>query len=276
VRIVTNVSTQDSYGEPPQFPTIDFCYQSNGGYFNVSGNAAFCQLQYGAYGSEEWTDEFLVPIGNGELQAGTIGVRFRSATPGLPAAVSAGMSERDEPAVILSASGISTPGAGAGAMQLISTRTLVAPASAITFPAISQIYKHLYLTGVLSSASGGPTGLRCIVNGSSAANYFWGETVVGSAVAVIGANGDASWRVGDVGSNAWGGLEMTLPGYTAAGGTQPQFMSRTTSWDTAVTLNSNASGFWNSASPISAISFFVDSAVNFQAASTISLYGMPG
>lgn len=85
--------------------TLEWVYQSNGGYFTVSGADVWMELQYGPQGSEDWTDEVHVPTGNGILQPGTIGIRFRNYSPGTVATVSAGISEHAEPAFALSASG---------------------------------------------------------------------------------------------------------------------------------------------------------------------------
>jgi len=87
---------------------ISGVYSSNGGYFTVSGADVWMQMEWGQYGSLHWTREVHVPVGNGILQPGTTGVQFRNYIAGVPATVSAGISEHAEPSFIVQASGSSS------------------------------------------------------------------------------------------------------------------------------------------------------------------------
>lgn len=83
---------------------------SNGGYFAVTGNDVYVELAYGRQGAIFWTEPVHVSPGNGILQPGTAGVRFRNYTPGQVATVSAGLSSRSEPSLQLTAAGVSSSG----------------------------------------------------------------------------------------------------------------------------------------------------------------------
>lgn len=90
--------------------TLEGIVESSGGYFVVENNQALVQLQYGALGSFQFqTGEAQVPLGNGILQTGTCGIRFRNAVAGSVAVVTAAIYENVEPALIVTAGGLSTP-----------------------------------------------------------------------------------------------------------------------------------------------------------------------
>ncbi len=97
------VSTSNDYGN---VATISDVYNSSGGFALVSGADAYMELQYGQLGTLEWTREVHVgansPIA---LQAGTIGVRFRSYKTGTPATVSGALAGEGEPPIVLTSPG---------------------------------------------------------------------------------------------------------------------------------------------------------------------------
>lgn len=106
MRTLDSVACGDDYTLTAQILDV---FNSNGGYFVVSGADAFMQLQYGGKGTSFFTNEVHVPVGNGILQPLTQGIRFRNYTAGSTATVSAGLSENAEPNIILTAGGQATP-----------------------------------------------------------------------------------------------------------------------------------------------------------------------
>lgn len=103
---LAKVNCADDYSNAA---TIEGVSASNGGWFNVSGNDAFVELEYGPPGQRQWKTEELVPVGtaggNGVIAPGTTGIRFRNAVAGSVAVVSAGIATHDEPPLTLQASG---------------------------------------------------------------------------------------------------------------------------------------------------------------------------
>ncbi len=103
---ITQVSCGDQYTAAA---TLSEVFNSSGGYFSIAGNDAFVELQYGQLGQFNTTNEAPVPVGNGILQAGTTGVRFRNLVAGSPAVVTAALYAEDEPALIITAGGLASP-----------------------------------------------------------------------------------------------------------------------------------------------------------------------
>lgn len=118
--ILDSVSCGNDYTDAA---TIQDVFGSNGGYFVVNGNDVFIQLQHGIFGISAWTREVHVPVGNGILQRGTAGIRFRNYHSGQVAVISAALSEEVEPAIALTAGG-----------QASGSQTLIPP---VTIPASS-------------------------------------------------------------------------------------------------------------------------------------------
>lgn len=83
---MNNVTTANDYADAA---TISEVYNSQGGAFVIANAAVYYQVQYGALGQAFWTDElFSMPM-IGQLEEGTLGIRFRSAVSAAPAQVSA-------------------------------------------------------------------------------------------------------------------------------------------------------------------------------------------
>lgn len=118
MEILDSVACGDGYTAAA---TIEDVWNSNGGYFVVTGNDVFMELQYGSLGQTYYTDEVHVPVGNGILAKGTLGIKFRNYKAGSIATISVGISEGPEPTIILTAGG-----------QASVSGTLTAP---ITIPA---------------------------------------------------------------------------------------------------------------------------------------------
>lgn len=81
--------------------TIADLWGSSGGYFIVTVADVYMQLEFGELGQTWWTNEFHVAVGNGEIDPGTLGVRFRSYTSGKPATVTATLFGEAEPRIII-------------------------------------------------------------------------------------------------------------------------------------------------------------------------------
>lgn len=92
------VQTSNDYTQPA---TLSEVWNSAGGYFVITVADVFMQLEYGEIGTQQWTNEVHVPVGNGILNQGTIGVRFRSYTSGTPATVTAALAGETEPAIVI-------------------------------------------------------------------------------------------------------------------------------------------------------------------------------
>lgn len=114
-----NTVTADKYSDSTG-AIIQNVYQSPGGWCTCNAQV-FAQLLHspeGAQqGSEQWSDEFVLPAGAHYIQRGAIGIRFRSFTAGSPVQVSAALFFRDEPAMVLGGSGISTPSSSVAALN---------------------------------------------------------------------------------------------------------------------------------------------------------------
>lgn len=99
---IDQVNASNQYGAAA---TIENIYDSNGGFFQVAGNDAFCKLQSGIQGQAVFNDEVHVPQGTGVLYPGTTGVAFRNYVAGSVAVVSAALYYPREPALIVNALG---------------------------------------------------------------------------------------------------------------------------------------------------------------------------
>lgn len=119
-KTITQVNTADNYTEQGG-ANINSAYQSKGGWVALPAQV-LAQIQHSSapdnsQGQEQWSDEFVLPSGAHYLQPGIIGIRFRSFTPGNPVAVSAAIFYRDEYAIQLGGSGISTPGSNVASLN---------------------------------------------------------------------------------------------------------------------------------------------------------------
>lgn len=84
--------------------TITDVFQSSGGIFQVQDQPARYQLQFqrdGQQGSDYWTRERQIGAGGGSIPRGATGIRFRNASPGVIATVSAQLALADEPYLAL-------------------------------------------------------------------------------------------------------------------------------------------------------------------------------
>ncbi len=105
MKILDSVSCGDDY---TLAATLEDVFQSNGGYFAVTGNDCYAKLAYGNRGQVDWTPEVHVPIGNGQLYPGTVGIQFRNYTQGATSVVSAALSTKNEPVLSIGAGGNAT------------------------------------------------------------------------------------------------------------------------------------------------------------------------
>lgn len=127
-KTLTNQNTADTYTDQGG-ANINSVYQSRGGWVTLPASA-YAQIQHSPEGAqqgqEQWSEEFVLPSGAHYLQPGLIGIRFRSFTPGNPVAVSAALFFKDEPAMQLGGSGISTPSSSVASLNFQHNDTAVA------------------------------------------------------------------------------------------------------------------------------------------------------
>jgi hypothetical protein len=100
MEILDAVTVGDTY---TQAATIDNVYDSNGGFYALSGADVYMQLQYGRHGLEQWTNEVHIPVGAGSVSGviapGTVGIRVRNFAAGQPATISAALAFPAEPPI---------------------------------------------------------------------------------------------------------------------------------------------------------------------------------
>lgn len=150
--------------------TISDLWRSNGGYLAIAGNDVYAQLQHGDQGLSVWTDAVHLPVGNGSLEKGTTGIRFKNYRAGQAAIVSAGLSGPKEPPITIGAGGVATPASGVSPFSI--TRSALA---ANVLPA-SATDTTVLTVPVTMPASGGP--FRVLAN--------WSQMVfLGGAVGVM-------------------------------------------------------------------------------------------
>ena len=93
--------------------TISDQWQSVGGWFYVSNNSVYFQLQYGPLSQSYWTEELPLAAGaSGSLPKECVGIRFRNATAGQVANVSGYISYGSQPLLDLTFPGAAATSAG--------------------------------------------------------------------------------------------------------------------------------------------------------------------
>jgi len=117
---ITNQNTADTYTDTGG-ANINSVYDSKGGWIAMAATV-YAQVQHSSapnqqQGQEQWSEEFILPAGAHFLQQGIIGIRCRSFTAGNPVAVSAAIFYKDEPAITLGGSGISTPASSVASLN---------------------------------------------------------------------------------------------------------------------------------------------------------------
>lgn len=253
---------------------------SNGGFFSVTANDAYVSLGFKqADGlTIAWTPEVHVSAGNGILQRGTYGIRFRNYTAGSVAIVSAGLSEPAEPALQLTAGGISTP-TSTSVMRVISDQRLTVDNATVTFDNIDQTYAHLVLKIKARRNAAGVGAMNLQFNADVAANYrfqlvfgqgaaaagIWDGGVAAGAITIaeLTGNDDASTTA----------IDIDIPDYVGPGGSFYQSCVSKYSCLGASFLVGTGGGVWRSNNPITRID--VKTAANqFAAGSRFTLYGL--
>jgi len=165
-------------------------------------------------------------------------------------------------------------------MQLIETKTLGTAAASISFTSIPQTFTDLYIlvSGrstraandsaiklTFNTSGGSYTNRRLLGNGATVSSDV--QTSGGLAFANIPGAGNTS--------NTFGNLAIYIPNYT--GSTAKSFstdlVSENNSASTFVQLQLYASS-WTETSAITTIDFVDWNAVNFEAGTMISLYGI--
>ena len=134
-KTLINQNTADNYTDTGG-ANINSVYQSRGGWVTLP-STVYAQIQHSPEGAqqgqEQWSEEFVLPSGAHYLQPGLIGIRFRSFTTGNPIAVSAALFFKDEPAMQLGGSGISTPSTSVASLNFQHNGAAVATENTLDF-----------------------------------------------------------------------------------------------------------------------------------------------
>lgn len=182
--------------------------------------------------------------------------------------------------------GAGTPGTWQGVGQsLISSQTLGAAASSVTFSSIPQVFRHLMLTVTARSAAATTNdNVLYRLNADTGANYYRGDWSV-----VSGASGTVGFNV----SNATSGIMTPIYGTTVAdsraSGSGVIFLpdyTNTTYVKTTIAMGGDIIGTggyaqayrvsgWFVANAVTTIQLLLSSGGNFNNPSTFNLYGIP-
>src|SRR5206468_1627052 len=81
--------------------TIRDAIGASGGVFAVQDQPTRYRLQFGKYGSDDWTRGRIIGTGGGTIPRGATGVQFRNASPGVVSTVTAVFALADEPLLSL-------------------------------------------------------------------------------------------------------------------------------------------------------------------------------
>lgn len=282
--VLDNQAVGDAFpGDGASGAVLGPIFDSNGGYYNVTGNPVYAQYAYGRYGEYYWSEPVPIPVGPAILQPGTVGVRFRNYAAGQAAAVSGSLSEHGEPAVQITSGGTASQ-VSAGLVKLDSI-TLGVLAASIGFPtsgsgAIAAGYSRLLVTGVLrGDNAGADIDVHCRINGDAGAgNYKWQRVQGSAAAAGAAADGgaDTSWQIGFCPAAAAPvsevmPLEMWLPNPQTGG--RAAFLAHSFEWNGVAEFMFAHGGSHELAGVIATLLFF-PAAGNFVPGSTLSLYGL--
>lgn len=263
--------------------TLSGVWNSNGGFWSITGAEAFVQLQWGRLGTAEWTSEVHVPVGTAILTPPTIGVRFRSYLPGVPATVTAALAGEDEPAIE-----VGTPTTAnvnvTGTFTLIQTQTLGSPAAAVTFASIPATYQDLEVRVAAQSTSVAATtdDLLMQLSGDTGADYSY-ELVNGTG-ATASASQALLQTTGNVGvvptedgiaAGAFGATIIDILNYAQSGQFHSWLARSSGTAGTGVGYNRTSAGMWTGASElVTSLKLTLSSGSNFPAGSRFSLYGI--
>lgn len=92
---LNSVTCGDGYTDAA---TISDAWTTNGGWYGITTNSVYMQLQYGVLGTPFWTEEQFQGVGSaGTLGDDCTGIRFRNAIAGQNATVSGTIALGDEP-----------------------------------------------------------------------------------------------------------------------------------------------------------------------------------
>lgn len=157
--------------------TLSEVWRSNGGSFVVTVNDVFMELQYGNLGQTYWTDEVHVPVGNGILSPGTVGVRFRNWTSGKNATITAVLASEVEPSFAIGTPSTATV---TGSLNELGYKQITAPVTvasvteatptavvaalpAITFDGVTVVVVQFYAP-YIQAGTGGAYGANLFIN----------------------------------------------------------------------------------------------------------------
>lgn len=209
---LNNVSCGDGYTDAA---TVSDVWNSKGGWFSVSTQSVYVQLQYGDLGSSYWVTEQLLGAGAfASVDDTCVGVRFRNATAGQTASVTAYLAQGNEPPLSIIAAGNVTVTGSPG--TLLKTSYLVSGTSYTTGSATNQIRATL-VGGGGGGANGGGAG-QAGSGGGAGCTYYIGQVTVSPstayayAIGAAGAQGNPPTNGGDT------TLTIGVTTYTATGG----------------------------------------------------------
>ncbi len=209
MQIIDSVVCGDDFTDAASIRNV---YKSNGGYIAIGGQDVYAQLQYGVQGQEVWTPSVHLPVGNGTLDKGTLGIRFRNYKAGSAATVSAGLSGPKEPQITIGSGGVATPSTAtpvsilaiqrkaltADLVPVVATDTIVLSVP-LTMPATGGPFRVLANWSMLLALGGAATIFEGWVDDQAGGNSFFADTQTSIDVA----NGSGGFACSAVSRNSY-------------------------------------------------------------------------
>jgi hypothetical protein len=161
-------------------------------------------------------------------------------------------------------------------MQLIETKTLGAAAASIEFTSIPQDFTDLIFFTSIRASTSGTSVEPCLVTFNANTSNYTHRTLNGSGSAATTASGTSRLvfnapRTGTT-ANTFGNVSVYIPNY--AGATNKSYSTDSVTEHNATEAHQTIiAGLWSDTSAITS-ALFAPTANNFEAGSTISLYGI--
>jgi hypothetical protein len=162
------------------------------------------------------------------------------------------------------------------AMTLIETKTLLSAAASIGFTSIPQTYTDLMFFASTRASTAGTSVEPCLVTFNADTSDYTDRTLNGSGSAATSTSGTSRLvfnapRTGTT-ANTFGNVSVYIPNY--AGATNKSYSTDSVTEHNATEAHQTIiAGLWSDTSAITSVSF-APTANNFEAGSTISLYGI--
>ena len=172
--------------------------------------------------------------------------------------------------------GTGTP-AVTNSYESIATVTIGTAQSTITFSSIPSTFKHLQVRGILQ-ISGGDTEAKLTLNGDSTSSNYATHQLLGDGSTTYGLatanSGFIKTGITNSTANIFGAMVVDILDYANTS------KNKTVRTLTGIDLNGNgnirlASGFWNSTTATTSLTFTASSG-NFNQYSSFALYGIKG